>query len=581
MASMWPRDWGVLGAALAALTLSATLAVAAGGGAAVAAPPQLHQQAQAKPNILVLMSDDQTVESMRVMANVNALLARQGTTFANNFASFPLCCPSRTTFITGQYGHNHTIMGNAPPAGGYDKLVPTHANTLPAWLQRAGYTTVHLGKYLNGYGAARPLEIPPGWSEWYGSTDPQTYRYYNYRLNENGRLVTYGTGAANYQTDVYGRKAVDLIRRLAPSEKPFFLSVAFLAPHSGGPRDADDPANQATPSPAPRHRNAFVTQPLPSPPSLNEADVSDKPAAIRNRPLIRPARLNGIRENYQQRLESLLAVDEAVRDIVSALSATGELERTLIVYTSDNGFFHGEHRIPDGKVRVYEPSVRVPLILRGPGVPHGVQRTNLAANVDLAPTILDAAKASPGRRVDGRSLLPLAADPLRRSGRDILLETPTYSAIRTPRYVFVQHSTGEQELYDLVTDPDQLTSLHADARYAAVKSALGQRLAKLRVCVGDACRKGPDLRLRVRYRAGGGRCVRSNVRLGVGGSAASRITSVVFYRGKLVIKRDARGPYTATIRRSRIGRRPTLVRALVTLNDSRSASLDRSLRRCG
>jgi N-acetylglucosamine-6-sulfatase len=545
------------------------------------APRSTAAEAPARPNIVVVMSDDQAVESMRVMANVNALLARQGTTFANNFASFPLCCPSRTTFITGQYGHNHTIMGNAPPAGGYDKLVPTHANTLPAWLQRAGYTTVHLGKYLNGYGAARPLEIPPGWSEWYGSTDPQTYRYYNYRLNENGRLVTYGTGAANYQTDVYGRKAVDLIRRLAPSEKPFFLSVAFLAPHSGGPRDADDPANQATPSPAPRHRNAFVTQPLPAPPSLNEADVSDKPAAIRNRPLIGPARLNGIRENYQQRLESLLAVDEAVRDIVSALSATGELERTLIVYTSDNGFFHGEHRIPDGKVRVYEPSVRVPLILRGPGVPHGVQRTNLAANVDLAPTILDAAKASPGRRVDGRSLLPLAADPLRRSGRDILLETPTYSAIRTPRYVFVQHSTGEQELYDLVTDPDQLTSLHADARYAAVKSALGQRLAKLRVCVGDACRKGPDLRLRVRYRAGGGRCVRSNVRLGVGGSAASRITSVVFYRGKLVIKRDARGPYTATIRRSRIGRRPTLVRALVTLNDSRSASLDRSLRRCG
>jgi N-acetylglucosamine-6-sulfatase len=571
-----PRAWGVLAAAVAALTLSAVLAIAGGGGAAAASP----QQAAAKPNIVVLMSDDQTVESLRVMANVNALLARQGTTFVNNFASFPLCCPSRATFITGQYGHNHTIMGNAPPAGGYDKLAPAHANSLPAWLQQAGYHTVHVGKYLNGYGRARPTEVPAGWTEWYGSTDPSTYRFFNYTLNENGRLVTYGAGPANYQADVYNRKAVDLVRRLAPGPKPFFLSVAFLAPHSGGPRDADDPPNQATPSPAPRHRNVFANQPLPTPPSLNEADVSDKPAAIRNRPLIGTGRLNAIRENYQQRLESLLAVDEAVRDILSALDATGVLGRTYVIFTADNGFFHGEHRIPDGKVLVYEPSVRVPLLLRGPDIPRGAQRTNLSANADLAATILDAAGAKAGRRLDGRSLLPFARDARRVSGRDILLETTTYSAIRTPRHVFVQHSTGEQELYDLVTDPHQLTSLHADSRYATLKTQLATRLAALRACAGDACRKGPDLKLRVRYRAGGGRCARSNVRIRVGGSAASRIASVVFYRGTRAIKRDARAPYTATVSRSRLGRKATLVRALVTLNDSRSASLDRALRRC-
>jgi N-acetylglucosamine-6-sulfatase len=576
MAGMRPRAWGVLAAALAALTLSALLAIAGGGGAAAASP----QQAAGKPNIVVVMSDDQTVESLRVMGNVNTLLARQGTTFENNFASFPLCCPSRATFITGQYGHNHTIMGNTAPAGGYDKLAPSHGNTLPAWLQQAGYHTVHVGKYLNGYGNARPTEIPAGWTEWYGSTDPMTYRFYNYRLNENGRLVTYGTGAANYQADVYNRKAVELIRRLAPGTKPFFLSVAFLAPHSGGPRDPDDPPNLATPSPAPRHRNAFANQPLPAPPSLNEPDVSDKPAAIRNRPVIGPARLNAIRENYQQRLESLLAVDEAVRDILSALQAVNELDRTYVIFTADNGFFHGEHRIPSGKVLVYEPSVRVPLLLRGPGIPRGAKRANLAANIDLAPTILDAARARPGRRLDGRSLLPFARDRLRRSGRDILLETTTYSAIRTPQHVFVQHSTGEQELYDLRTDPHQLTSLHADPRYTALKAELARRLTALRACAGDGCRKGPDLRLRVRYRRGGAACVRSNVRLRVGGSAASRISSVVFYRGSRAIKRDARGPYTATIRRTRIGKRPTLIRALVTLNDSRSASLDRNLRRC-
>jgi N-acetylglucosamine-6-sulfatase len=575
MASMRPRAWGVPAAAFAALTLSALLAVAAGGGAQ-ASP----QQRPSRPNIVVLMTDDQTVESLRVMANVNSLLVNQGTTFVNNFASFPLCCPSRATFVTGQYGHNHTIMGNAAPAGGYDKLAPSHANTLPAWLQRAGYHTVHVGKYLNGYGRARPMEVPAGWNEWYGSTDPSTYRFYNYTLNENGRLVTYGTGAANYQADVYNRKAVELVRRLAPGAKPFFLSVAFLAPHSGGPRDADDPPNLATPSPAPRHRNDFANQPLPAPPSLNEADVSDKPAAIRNRPVLTTARLNAIRENYQQRLESLLAVDEAVRDILAALESTRVLGRTYVIFTADNGFFHGEHRVPSGKVLVYEPSVRVPVILRGPGVPRGAKRPNLAANVDLAATILDAARARAGRRLDGRSLLPFARDRLRQSGRDILLETTSYSAIRTPRHVFVQHSTGEQELYDLRSDPHQLTSLHADARHTATKNELARRLAILRNCAGDVCRRGPQLRLALRYRRGRAGCVRSNVRLRVGGSAASRISSVVFYRGTRAIKRDARGPYAAVIRRGRLGRRATLVRALVTLKDSRSASLERALRRC-
>jgi Sulfatase len=271
-----------------------------------------------------------------------------------------------------------------------------------------------------------------------------------------------------------------------------------------------------------------------------------------------------------------------VRDILSALEATGELGRTLVIFTADNGFFHGEHRVPDGKVLVYEPSVRVPLIVRGPGLPRGVQRTNLVANVDLAATILDAAGARADRRLDGRSLLPFARDSLVRSGRDILLETPAYSAIRTPLHVFVQHSSGEQELYDLAADPHQLQSLHADPRFAALKADLGARLARLRTCVGDACRRGPDLRLRLRYRSGAAHCARTNVRVRVAGSSASRISNVMFYRGSRAIKRDRRAPYTAAVSRRRLGvNRPTRVLALVTLKDGRTASLDRSLRRCG
>jgi arylsulfatase A-like enzyme len=441
-----------------------------------------------RPNIVVVMSDDQTVESMRVMANVQQLLARQGATFANNFVSYSLCCPSRSTFLSGQYAHNHGVMGNAPPEGGYERWRPTEGNSLPVWLQRAGYHTLHIGKYLNGYGRQDPTHVPSGWSEWYGSVDPSTYQYYDYTLNENGRLVKYGASPQEYQADVYTGKAVDAVKRLAPKSQPFFLSVAYLAPHSGGPREPDDPANQGTPVPAPRHHDRFANEPLPMPPSFNEADVSDKPAAIRRRPLLRPARIAGITENYRQRLESILAVDEGVAAIVRALQASGELANTLFVYTSDNGFFHGEHRIPAGKVQLYEPSVRVPLVLRGPGVPRGVRLTQQSINVDLAATIVDAANARAGRTLDGLSLLPVLRHRNRSLGRDVLLETPGYSAIHTPRYVYAEYRTGERELYDLKTDPDELASQHDNPAYARIRSDLARRLLRLEGCKGPTCR---------------------------------------------------------------------------------------------
>ncbi|HEY6416757.1 MAG TPA: sulfatase, partial [Acidimicrobiales bacterium] len=420
------------------------------------------------------MTDDQTVESVRVMANVKALLRDRGATFANSFVTFALCCPSRATFLTGQYAHNHGVLGNSPPTGGYARL--DHTNTLPVWLQDAGYYTAHLGKYLNGYGRRDPTEVPPGYDEWRGSVDPSTYRFFDYTLNENGRLTTY----AGYQTDLYARKAARIIRQRAPAARPFFLSVAFLAPHSGGPREPGDPPGQATPVPAPRHRDAFDSEPLPRPPGFNERNVSDKPAGIRNRPLLGPGRIRQIRENYQQRLESLLAVDGAVGRLVQALRRTGELRDTLIIFTSDNGFFHGEHRVPAGKLLPYEPSIRVPLIIRGPGIPAGLRLTQRVANIDLAPTIVDVAGATPRRVLDGRSLLPVIARPGVPLGRDLLVErTPgagNFTALRAPAYLFVEHENGEEELYDLRRDPFQLRSRHADPNYAAIEASLALRL---------------------------------------------------------------------------------------------------------
>jgi N-acetylglucosamine-6-sulfatase len=478
-------------AALIATGLALALAACAGPGD----PPAQSE----RPNIVLVMTDDQTLESMRVMGGVRSSLAGAGTTFERAFVSNALCCPSRATLLTGQYSHNHGVLGNHPPEGGYTRL--DTSEWLPLWLQRAGYHTVHIGKFLNGYGEdSPPEEVPPGWSEWYASVDPSTYRFTGYRLNENGVV----RGHERYSTDEYTARAVDAVERLAPIAEPFFLSLAFLAPHSGGPPEPDDPVGFVTPMPPARHRDAMAAERLPYSPAFDEADVSDKPSFIRSRPRLSAARRAAIEENYRQELESLLAVDEGVVRLVDALRESGELERTLIVFTSDNGFFHGEHRVPNGKVMFYEPSIRVPLILRGPGVPRGQRRRQLVTNADLAPTILEAAGAEAGLAQDGRSLFGLLRDPALEWGRELLIEGPpglravAFTALRNERFVYAEHDNGERELYDLRRDPDQLRSRHRDPAYEGIQARLAERLAALQVCAGASCRRPPRAALALR-----------------------------------------------------------------------------------
>jgi N-acetylglucosamine-6-sulfatase len=520
----------------AALLLLAAALSACGGPAPSAEPP--------RPNIVVIMTDDQSIESMRVMPGVRSSLAAEGTTFDRAFVSTALCCPSRATLFSGQFMHNHGVLGNRPPEGGYGRLDTTEY--LPVWLQRAGYHTIHIGKFLNRYGQDNPpTEVPEGWSEWYASVDLSTYQYTGYQLNENGVISTYG----RYQTDEYSQRAVDAVRRLSPAAAPFFLSVGFLAPHSGGPRDSDDPAGIVTPRPAERHRDAFAAEPLPRSPAFNEADVSDKPSFIRRLPRLAAAGRAAIEESYRQRLESLLAVDEGVMRIVEALRAAGELENTLIIFTSDNGFFHGEHRVPYGKVMLYEPSVEVPLIMRGPGVPRAARRRQLVTNADLAPTILEAARATARRVQDGRSLFALLRDRGLEWGRELLFEGPSgfdavaFSALRNERYLYAEHDNGERELYDLGRDPHQLESMDEDPAHAALQARLAERLAALQVCAGASCRTSPRVRLALR------RC-RHSVR-----AAARRLERV------------------------RVRRRGTMLRARVRTVDGRVVTLDRRLPR--
>jgi arylsulfatase A-like enzyme len=444
--------------------------------------------AQARPNIVVIETDDQAVESMRVMDNVNSLIGDRGATFANSFVNISLCCPSRATFLTGQYMHNHRVLSNVPPTGGFGRFQALHGNNnLAVWLHGAGYYTAMIGKYLNGY--ANNPRVPPGWSEWRAAA-PDTQAVYGYTLNENGTLVNYGEAPGAFKQDVLTGKAVGLVNRRAPSAQPFFLWLTYTAPHMGGPNPSpNSPFNcDGTAKPALRHANAFDSEPLPRLANFNEADVSDKPAKIRNRPRLTEDEIADTQRHYRCRLESVLSVDQGVKRIVDALRAQGELARTVLMFTSDNGFFHGEHRIPSGKQRIYEESIRVPLLMRGPGIPVGVNVSDLVINADLAPTIVDVANANPGLVMDGRSLIPVAQQPGIEQGRELLIEEQLFKAIRTERYLYAEHDTGERELYDLNNDPFELRSRHDSPSYASVRAQLAARLRQLETCSGSSCR---------------------------------------------------------------------------------------------
>ena len=478
-------------------SVSSLLSVILLGAIVLSAPNVLVAQAATRPNIVVIMTDDQTLEQMRVLTKTRQLIRDQGTTFRNNYVSFPLCCPSRSTFLTGQYPHNHGVFANVPPNGGYTKL--NNNNTLPVWLQDAGYFTSHIGKYLNGYGKETPQTlVPPGWTHWQGLVDNSTYRLYNYTINDNGALVTYGETEADYQTDVLADRAVATVDE-AVLRQPFYLSIAPLPPHlelrsTGNPDPVTgmDTEDLFPPRPAPRHVGAFSNEPLPKPPSYNEADVSDKPAEIRNFSLISSSTAQTITDRYRGQLASLLAVDDLVARVVDELAATGVLNNTVIIFTADNGFYHGEHRIRSEKFRVYEEAVHVPLLIRGDGFPQGVTRNQFVANIDLAPTIVDLADASPQRVMDGRSLLPLAQNATLAASRNLLIETLKYKAVRNKSFLYVEHATGERELYDMRPgtanyDPYQLRSRHASSTYNQIKSQLAATLSKLRTCSGANC----------------------------------------------------------------------------------------------
>ena len=447
----------------------------------------------ARPNIVVIETDDQRTDELAWMPATMRLIVGRGVTFANSVVSESQCCPSRATFQTGEYAHNHRVLDTTPPFGGFAAFRP--AQSIGVWLQRAGYATALVGKYFNGYAKTDPRYVPPGWSEWHALLGPSIYRFFGFRTNDNG-VVHRHPGA--YETDTLTGLAERFLQSRARRVGPFFLWLTYVAPHVGGPVGVAQVPRQGATVPSPMFENLFFGGGMPISPAFNEADVSDKPRAIRRRPRIGPRAAAEIQAAWLRRQQSLASVDHGVVRVIRALRQAGELGNTLVVFTSDNGFLLGEHRVRSGKVLPYEPSIRVPLVIRGPGVPRGVTSRELVWNGDLAPTLLQIAGGRAAWPLDGESLWPFLRHPRRLVPRAVELEapplgrtdpTPQYTGVRTDRYTYVEWAfTGETELYDLRRDPFELHNLAGTPGAAATQARLARTLRRLRGCIGASCR---------------------------------------------------------------------------------------------
>jgi arylsulfatase A-like enzyme len=546
------------GGALLALGAIVVLAL----GAHAAKPSTAGAQATAKPNIIVLLTDDQESRSMRVMKIVGKELKRKGVTLKRFYDNFPLCCPARTTLLTGQYAHNHHVLSNQPPDGGYGVFNELHGdNYLPLWLQAAGYQTSYIGKFENGYAepdeyGTVPTDVPKGWNDWHVLA-PSRAQYFNYTLNENGHLTQWTDAEDNYSTDVFTNKARRFIRANARTASPFYLELGYAAPHGGGGGDPGRSCNRAA-VPAPRHLSTLKGKFKNTlPPSFNEADVSDKPTTVAEKQPLTPGQISDTLRKRRCAWESLLAVDESVGALVNEIQRDGIKKNTYIFFLSDNGFLRGEHRIRDNKRYLYEESARVPFIARGPGIPHGESSADVVVNADLTSTILQLSGASPGLVQDGQSLMPNLLNPKLENGRAILFEAyagEQILGVRTSRYLYTEWDGDtnpllpQKELYDTYADPYQLNNLANDPAYLTTVLELGDELDQLIDCAGADCRTAPTGSLTfTNGGVGKNGCVLPPVTAKFTSPDENRIVGVSFRAGKVAVGDDTVAPFEIAI----------------------------------
>jgi arylsulfatase A-like enzyme len=470
------RRWAVVAAILA-------LAGAAAGQAS--SSPSAVSAAKARPNVVFVLTDDLSWNLVKYMPHVRQM-RQNGVTFTRYFVTDSLCCPSRSSIFTGRFPHNTKVFTNMPPDGGYQVFHQRREerSTFATALSRAGYSTGFMGKYLNGYQPSSLL-VPNGWSDWRGAGNG--YPEFNYDLNENGKLFHYGNQPQDYLTDVIAAKGRAFINAAADAHKPFALELATFAPHSPF-------------TPAPRDANDFPGLKAPKGPAYN-AQVTNAPHWLANHaPLGRKAIVR-TNQRFRKRAQAVQAVDDMIAGIEFTLVARGLADNTYIVFSSDNGFHLGEHRLRQGKQTAFDTDIRVPLVVVGPGVPKNRTVHSLAQNIDLRPTFSRLGGAKVPGSVDGRSLVSfIHGKKVKRWRRAVLVEhhgpdlkdgdpdrqrdnPTTYEAIRLSRSVYVEYRGGDREYYNLARDPSELHNTY-NRLSKSKKRKLHRMLVRLKRCKG-------------------------------------------------------------------------------------------------
>lgn len=433
------------------VAVAMAVAVSACAWPIVAAPDAAAAGRRGLPDVVLVITDDQRVETLQHMTQLRTRLTGRGVRFRSAFVPNPSCCPSRASIYTGTYSHTNGVWKNRGPYGGVE--VFDDSSTLATWLQDAGYRTGLFGKYMNGYGDA--TVVPPGWGEWFGFTSGDGRAYYGFNASVNGSLE-------GFPDDVYSTvetyQRVSSFIRSAPAGQPLFAVWTPIAPHR--PFHAEE-----------RYADAPLDVEPWRPPNYNERDVSDKPRWVRGNDRLVASTRGAVDIDRLAQFRTLLSVDDGIREIVRALAQTGRLENTVLIFTSDNGLMWGEHRL-SRKAVPYDGASHVPMIVRYDPLTRAVRGTSAASivgNIDIAPTIMELAGLEPATPVDGVSLVPVldGSDPVVRSRLVIEhaagSEAPAYCGVRTKRELFVHYTTGEEEYYRLGDDPWSLENL-ADRR---------------------------------------------------------------------------------------------------------------------
>ena len=451
-----------------------------------------------RPNIVFVLADDLSFNLLQFMPHVQEM-ERRGLTFRNYFVSDSLCCPSRSSIFTGNFPHDTDVFSNVGARGGFHVFYERgeERHTFAVALQRVGYRTALMGKYLNGYLQTRGGDphvaktyVPPGWNEW--DVAGWGYPEFNYQLNDDGVLQSYGHQAYDYLTDVLAGKGVDFINRSAAAGKPFFLELATFSPHSPY-------------TPAPRDASDFPGLQAPEPPNFDVLPT-DPPSWLAGHRRLTRTQIAQINQAFRLRAQAVQSVDDMIARIEAALAANGLTDDTYLVFSSDNGLHMGQYRLTPGKMTAFDTDIHVPLVVVGPGVPAGRSSDAMVENIDLAQTF--AAIGGTEKPSDGHSLLPLLhGEPptdwrnailVEHHGPDLRGVDPdfqqpssgnprTYEAMRTRNLLYVEYNDGETEFYDLRTDPYELHNL-AGSLTSSQRAVLHAELLAIERCHnGAAC----------------------------------------------------------------------------------------------